>query len=296
MLRKIYNTVRSQGVGGAFHAARRVVVPTRAECLTLCWQLVRGRAGLEVGGPSGVFAQRGVLPLYDDVGSLDNCNFASRTAWEGVIEEGPTFRFSTSRPAGMQYVAETTNLQHIAAGAYDFLLSSHVLEHSANAMQALSEWRRVVKDDGILVLLIPHKDGTFDHRRPVTSLQHLVDDFEAGMQEDDLTHLDEILRLHDLRRDPGAGTPEQFKRRSESNFENRCLHHHVFDSRLVATLLDRMAMQLLAIEPMRPNHIIAVARKPAGGTKPDNARLLAQLPQHLQRSPFPTDRAAKTSP
>lgn len=272
------------------HAARRVVLPARAGCLALCRQLVRGRHGIEVGGPSGVFASRGVLPLYEDAGSLDNCNFSSRTTWEGLITEGTTFRFAANRPAGTQYVAETTNLRHIANDSYDFLLSSHVLEHSANAIKALSEWLRIVKAGGVLVLLLPHKDGTFDHRRPVTTLEHLVADHAAGMKEDDLTHLSEILRFHDLRRDPGAGTAEQFERRSLANFENRCLHHHVFDTMLVARLLDHVGVELLAVEAMRPNHIIAVVRKPADGRRPDNRSALAALPDQLRRSPFASDR------
>lgn len=290
MLRKIYHTVRSQGLAGALHAARRVVAPTQAGCLALCRQLVQGRSGIEVGGPSGVFSPRGVLPLYEDVGSLDNCNFASHTTWEGSIAEGKTFRFSPNKSSGTQYVAETTNLQRIASGSYDFLLSSHVLEHSANALLALSEWLRVVKAGATLVLLLPHKDGTFDHRRPVTRLEHLVADHAAGMKEDDLTHLPEILQLHDLARDPGAGSAEEFERRSRSNLENRCLHHHVFDTTLVARLLDHVGLQLLAVEVMRPNHVIAVARKPVDGARPDNPAAFAALSDALRKSPFLSDR------
>lgn len=292
MLRKIYYTVRSHGLAGALHAARRVIAPTRAGCLALCRELVQGRSGIEVGGPSGVFSPRGVLPLYDNVGSLDNCNFASHTTWEGSIAEGRTFRFSPDKPAGTQYVAETTNLERIASGTYDFLLSSHVLEHSANALLALSEWLRVVKAGGTLVLLLPHKDGTFDHRRPVTRLEHLIADHVAGVKEDDLTHLPEILELHDLARDPGAGSAQEFERRSRANVENRCLHHHVFDTTLVAHLLDHVGLQLLAVEAMRPNHVIAVARKPSDGSRPDNAAAWTALPAALRASPFASDRQA----
>lgn len=297
MLRKICYTVRSHGLAGALHAARRVVAPTRAGCLALCRQLVQGRSGIEVGGPSGVFSPRGVLPLYEDVGSLDNCNFASQTTWEGSITEGRTFRFSSGKSAGTQYIAETTNLQRIPSGGYDFLLSSHVLEHSANALLALSEWLRVMKAGGTLVLLLPHKDGTFDHRRQVTRLEHLVADQTVGMKEDDLSHLPEILELHDLVRDPGAGSAEEFERRSRANFENRCLHHHVFDTTLVARLLDHVGLQLLSVEAMQPNHVIAVARKPADSARADNTAALAALPDVLRQSPFQSDRrVAATQP
>ena len=48
-------------------------------------------------------------------------------------------------------------------------------------------------------LVVPHKDKTFDHNRPVTSLNHLEEDLDNDVDEDDLTHLPEILELHDLR-------------------------------------------------------------------------------------------------
>jgi SAM-dependent methyltransferase len=292
MLKKIYYTFRSLGFIGTMHAAKHALIPTHAISLQICRQLVKGCAGIEVGGLSGVFATRGILPLYENVDSLDNCNFATTTTWEGVISVGETFRFSKLRPPGKQFVAETTNLTGIEDESYDFLLSSHVLEHSANAIQVLSEWRRIVKSGGTLVLLIPHKDGTFDHRRPVTTLSHFIDDYAAGVKEDDLTHLEEILQFHDLRRDPGAGSVADFEQRSRANLQNRCLHHHVFDTTSVAKLLDHVELELLTVEPIQPNHIVVVAQKPRAGSKPDNSRILSSLPKELLRSPFKSDRTS----
>ncbi len=51
-----------------------------------------------------------------------------------------------------------------------------------------------------------------------------------------MTHLNEILELHDLSMDPPAGTLEQFKARSLKNLENRALHHHVFDIDLLTEM------------------------------------------------------------
>jgi hypothetical protein len=57
----------------------------------------------------------------------------------------------------------------------------------------------------------------------------LVSDYQANIEESDLTHLSEIMEFHDLTKDRAAGTLEQFHVRSIRNFENRGLHHHVFD-------------------------------------------------------------------
>jgi hypothetical protein len=154
----------------------------------------------------------------------------------------------------------------------------------------LHEWLRVLKEHGLLGLVLPHKDGTFDHRRPVTPLEHLVEDFERGTTEEDLTHLPEILALHDLSRDPEAGDFEVFKTRSERNVENRCLHHHVFDSAAVVRLIDHLGLALHAVEPVRPYHIFAVAEKLSGGQLPHNGPFRGSRAEYWRHSPFPSDR------
>jgi SAM-dependent methyltransferase len=166
-----------------------------------------------------------------------------------------------------------------------------MLEHSANPLKALREWLRLLKPGGTLFLVLPHREGTFDHRRPVTPLRHLVEDFEQQMGEDDLTHLPEILQLHDLRRDPEAGGFETFKARSERNRENRGLHHHVFDTRRVVELLDHVGVQIRAVESTFPFHIATLATRLASGQRPDNTGFLGMRATYRGTSPFRTDRA-----
>lgn len=263
---KAFRTLRARGFGGVMRAviARlRRLFAGRARSFQACLGLFAGKSGMEIGGPSQVFARGGIFPVYPVVGQLDNCNFARTTVWEGDIEQGQTFQFDRERPPGRQFVVEATAMGHFPSGAYDFILSSHVLEHTANPVLALSEWIRLLKDHGTLVLLLPHKDRTFDHRRPVTTLEHLIADFSARTTEDDLTHLPEILTLHDLARDLEAGGPEDFAVRSRNNPENRCLHHHVFDTALAVGLVEYMGLRVQAAEEIAPFHILIVARKGA---------------------------------
>lgn len=203
--------------------------------------VVERRRGIEVGGPSNVF--RTTLPLYHFVGALDGVNFSCDTVWEGHIEAGDTFAYADSR-TGHQFVADATDLGEIPTSTYDFLLSSNCLEHVANPIRALTEWRRVIKPGGALVLVLPNKKSNFDHRRPVTHFEHLLDDFSRDVAEDDLTHLDEILELHDLSRDPLAGDKSNFRERSLKNYYNRTLHHHVFDAALIRRLLDHTGFEI----------------------------------------------------
>ena len=82
-------------------------------------------------------------------------------------------------------------------------------------------------------MVLPDSRFTFDHNRSITKFEHILADFENNIQEDDLTHLEEILALHDYKMSPEIKDEEFYRNRSLKNFENRCLHHHVFDEALL---------------------------------------------------------------
>lgn len=223
---------------------------------------VENKHGIEIGGPSALF--RTVLPLYQAAAGLDGVNFSTDTVWEGSIEAGNNFHYYPKK-SGRQFIADATDLSEIATGQYEFLLSSNCLEHVANSIKALTEWKRVIKDDGFLVLVLPNKESNFDHRRPFTKFEHLVEDFSNGVGEDDLTHLDEILELHDLSMDPPAGDLAQFKERSLKNFQNRTLHQHVFDVPLMKEMLGHVGFEILDLTTTKTD-FYALAKKNPGGS------------------------------
>ncbi|NVM23592.1 MAG: class I SAM-dependent methyltransferase [Desulfobacterales bacterium] len=261
----------------------------RGKSFPICKQVLRGKKGFEIGGPSHIFSRKGLLPIYPIVGQLDNCNFNKTTVWEKVINEGLNFRYDKKRPLGYQFINDATDLSDIPSEAYDFILSSHTLEHIANPLRALYEWIRVLKVNGIIVLIVPHKDGTFDHLRPISSLEHLIEDFKQETGEDDLSHLPEILKFHDLKMDPPAGNFEAFRKRSENNFENRCLHHHVFDAKLVIAIINHIGLHICYIEPLLPFHIIAIGKRITAGAVINNQAFLEEQAKFRIQSPFPSD-------
>jgi len=242
-------------------ARLRGLMASRAISFQAHSHLFLGKSGLEIGGPSGVFAKGGIFPVYSIVGHLDNCNFSNTTQWDVGDNHENLFRFDRTKQAGHQHIGEATSLDSLASSSYDFVLSSHMLEHTANPIQALIEWKRLLRANGTLVMILPNKEYTFDHRRPVTTLGHLIADFNAGVKEDDLTHLPEILALHDFQRDPDVGDAIDFKNRCMQNRENRCMHHHVFSLRLAVELLEYTGFKLNATEKIRPHHILLLSQK-----------------------------------
>ena len=289
-MKRVYAKLKSAGIGGLLKAVYDHFLPHRLQYYPNCKSFFQSGVGLEIGGPSGMFGRRGSIPVYPVATRIDNCNFGHHTVWEGAISEGNSFIFNKRRRPGRQYVGEASNLEFIEDSSYDFVLSSHCIEHLANPLQGLAEWIRVLKQDGLLVLVIPHKDGTFDHRRSVTSLEHLIQDFDNQTDEGDMTHLEEILRLHDLAQDPGAGDFQSFQERSKRNRENRCLHQHVFDTRLAVEVVNYFGLQILTVEPFYPSNIAIIARKTSQDQTVSNKKYRGGDAAPCWISPFPSDR------
>ena len=219
--------------------------------------LVRDKDGIEIGGSTKLF--RRDLPIYTVARSLDGVNFSDTTVWEGRLTEGQTYRYMKRR-AGRQFICDATDLSRIPAERYDFVLSSNNLEHIANPLRALSEWLRVLRPGGHLVLVLPRKESSFDHRRDTTEFGHLLDDLAAGTTEHDQTHLDEIVERHDYAMTPETGDPETLRRRGLANFENRCLHHHVFDHALIERIFSHFGLHSV-LHTTTDTDLIAAARK-----------------------------------
>jgi SAM-dependent methyltransferase len=231
---------------------------TRVKSFGMYLPYLRGKSGLEIGGPSKVFCKWHVLPVYEHIDKLDNCDFSVSTIW---TKHADSYVFNPERAPGKSIFRDGSDLVDVPDCTYDVLLSSHNLEHFANPVKALKEWRRVLKPDGALILVLPYYRATFDHRRQPTSVDHMLNDYNENICEDDLTHLPEILEKHDLDMDHAAGTFDQFHKRSLDNLSNRCLHHHVFDKHNSRELLSRTGFDVLALDFRLPFHLCILARK-----------------------------------
>lgn len=276
----------------AILAGRKVIERIRrprCKCADLCRRHVTGGHGLEIGGPSRIFSGAGQIPLYDVAAKTDGLNFSSETVWASELGEDQPFVFG-KKLLGRQFVREASHFPDIDTGAFDFVLSSHVIEHLANPLRGLHEWVRVLREGGVLVLVVPHKDATFDHRRPVTTLEHILEDSSNDMGEDDRTHIPEVLELHDFDRDLWADDRDEFRARCEDNIRNRCIHHHVFDTDLAVRMVDHAGLHVLAVEPAPSNNIVILCGKPRAGERIDNAGQLDVAAEWRKASPFPSDR------
>lgn len=64
-------------------------------------------------------------------------------------------------------------LQKVSNSQYDFVYASHVLEHTPNPLRTIQEWVRVVRCGGIIYIVVPNMQKTYDRLRDVTNLNVL---------------------------------------------------------------------------------------------------------------------------
>jgi SAM-dependent methyltransferase len=95
-----------------------------------------------------------------------------------------------------------------ADSSLDFVLTSHLLEHIADPIAALVEWRRVLRPGGLLFLRVPDHRGEFDRMRTRTTLDHVVQDYTEPLASEsrrtrDRAHYHEWVRCVNGLKDPG---------------------------------------------------------------------------------------------
>ena len=188
-------------------------------------KITNEKYGVEIGGPS---IYTGNI-IYENVSSIDNVIFSKDTIWSKHDEEYNYYQ----NKKGKIIINDAVNISFVQNEYYDFCFSSHSLEHIANPLKAISEWLRIIKKNGYIIIVVPEKSLCFDHKRKYTNLSTLITQYEKNVGEDDLSTLPDILRNHDLSMDLPAGDLSSFTIRSLDNFNNRCLHHYVYSDELL---------------------------------------------------------------
>ncbi len=291
MISKIWSKYRRDGLQATAHAMWQALFPARISSIAELSLSLSGKVGLEVGGPSSMFGDRGLIPIYRVAARLDNCFFSGENVWRTTSDQSVFFHFHKNKTPGKQYIGEASDLSMFADDTYDFILSSHCLEHVANPIKALLDWKRVLKSGGVLVFVLPHKDGTFDRRRPVTTLQHMVDDYDGGVDESDLTHVEEVTALHYYGPGEKAGARAELEAQARDNFTHRTLHHHVFDTNVAIELVEHAGFSITSAHAERPHEVVIIAKKPKDESSPITPMDDGARSQLLGASPFPSDRA-----
>lgn len=118
-------------------------------------------------------------------------------------------------------------LDNIPDNSLNFIIANHLIEHVTNPLGALKNWNKKLKNGGIVFLAVPDMRYTFDSIRDITTLKHLITDYEMNDKQRDLAdyvHFNEWVKniqKKELDDDIQKETDRLFK-------EKYSIHYHVW--------------------------------------------------------------------
>ena len=163
------------------------------------------------------------------------------------------------KPVNVDYVTDAANLFFAADRTLDFVCSSHVLEHLANPLKVITEWKRAIKEGGIIYVGVPDKRYTFDHKRQRTPLSHLIDDFKKDVDQTDKTHVSEYLEKWEKKGNSG-GTKGHAQEFVMDGLESR-VHHHVWITNDAKEIFEYLDLSIIFGPVLRHGTIHIIGQK-----------------------------------
>lgn len=156
-----------------------IVFPTRNR---LAQKYLRG-SGIEIGALH--------LPLAIPEGAT--VRYVDRTPSDRLRNIYPELNIFRLTPVDIIDNGEA--LETIAPASQDFIIANHFIEHCENPIKTIMIHSSRLKPGGILYLAVPDRDKTFDRRRPITPLEHVIKDFQSGPEWSHFEHYREWARL-----------------------------------------------------------------------------------------------------
>ncbi len=161
-------------------------------------------------------------------------------------------------------------LATFADNSLDFIIANHFIEHTRSPLGTLRHWLRKLNPGGIIYMAVPDKRCIFDAERPLTPLEHLVEDDaqpSSEREQRDYEHYLEYARL--AAKQTGTATESHAQRLIATNYS---IHYHTFIAATFVEML-RYAQEQLAL----PFEIVAYA-----DTLPGSDEFLVVLRKKIQ--------------
>jgi SAM-dependent methyltransferase len=138
---------------------------------------------------------------------------------EKLREHYPELSEETLVPVDV--IGSAEDLSAFADDSLDFVIANHLLEHLEYPVTALLEFQRVLRPGGILYLALPDKRRTFDWKRQLTSVEHLMEEQRERKAEQN-------RRAHYLQWAEAAGDPDPEGRADALMAIPYSIHFHVW--------------------------------------------------------------------
>jgi len=235
--------MQAAGLGFVLRARSRLIArvasTTVSDRAAIACRHIRGE-GLEIGAlHTPLPVPKGAVVRYVDLFSQeDNAERFPELAQEEIVEP--------------DLVEDGFDLRSIPSCSQDFVIASHVLEHSPDPIQVLLNWSRVIRAGGTLYVIVPIAEACFDAGRKETDLDHLIEDHALSaasecdqMRERNRRHYQEWVTISERKIFADRGqhfdlsSDEAIQFRVEELLDgNAEIHFHTFSSDSFRSLLD----------------------------------------------------------
>lgn len=162
------------------------------------------------------------LPLEMPPGARPR--YVDRMPVEQLREEYPELAGWELTPVDV--IDDGEALATVAAESQDFIVANHFLEHCEDPIGTIATHLGKLRPGGVLFYAVPDKRYTFDFRRPVTPLEHMLADHDEGPERSRREHYDEWAELVVAEDGESEGEREAKARRLEA--EGYSIHTHVW--------------------------------------------------------------------
>lgn len=136
-------------------------------------QIRQSGTGLEIGPSHSPLASKSE---GFDVRILDHLDRA------GLVQKYASHGVNVEAIEDVDYVWKGETYHELVGerSCFDWILASHIIEHTPDLIRFLADCEGVLKADGVLSLAIPDKRFCFDAFRPITGLARIVDSHLGG--------------------------------------------------------------------------------------------------------------------
>lgn len=176
----------------------------------LRWIELPGRSGIEIGALDRPL----VTTEMSDVRYVDHA-----TNDELMAKYAASPNVQLDRLVDVSYVwGEKTLRESVGESEhFDYVIASHVIEHVPDLVGWLRDVRSILKDGGVLSLVVPDRRFTFDYRRPTSAISAIIDAHLAQLRRPSpgqvYDHFSHVVHLDAKDAWAGDFVPEDLRRK-----------------------------------------------------------------------------------
>ena len=121
----------------------------------------------------------------------------------------------------------------VADNSLDFIFSSHVFEHLANPLGHLAHWHTKLKENGVVIAVVPDLAGCKDYSAQPSTLEELTREFQREIWSPEKSHYERFLNQRNMQ-----------QRLDEYISDKKPIHVHYYTQSNMPTILEHAVTQL----------------------------------------------------